>query len=128
MLSNPSELKDARSKIEEFCKSNLPNIELASVTLAIDEALQNVIRYSYKMKKDQKIDLNLPPPTHFRFKPFDLIVFKGVVPIISIRKSRVKEGSLNSFSVFYALTILRHRVASNQKFDLKFEFFGVDYP
>ena len=59
MLSNPSELKDTRSKIEEFCKSNLPHIELASVTLAIDEALQNVIRYSYKMKKDQKIDLNL---------------------------------------------------------------------
>ena len=59
MLSNPEELKDTRSKIEGFCKSNLPNIELASVILAIDEALQNVIRYSYKMKKDQKIDVNL---------------------------------------------------------------------
>ena len=59
ILSNPSELKDTRSKIEEYCKLNLPKIEIASVTLAIDEALQNVIRYSYKMKKDQKIDLKL---------------------------------------------------------------------
>ena len=59
MLSNPSELKDTRSKIEEFCKSNLPNIELASITLAIDEALQNIIRYAYDFDKTKKILINL---------------------------------------------------------------------
>ena len=101
MLSNPSELKNTRSKIEEFCKSNLPNIEIASVILAIDEALQNVIRYSYKMEKDKKIDLSLEIINDDELKVI-ITDYGEQVPLDSIKPrdlDKVRPGGLGVYFI-----------------------------
>ena len=59
ILSNPSELKKVRSLIGDFCKDNCKKIEIFKVKLSVDEALQNIIRYAYKMDKTKKIILTL---------------------------------------------------------------------
>lgn len=59
ILSNPAELKKVRSKLENFCKDNFKNIEIFNVKLSVDEALQNVIRYAYKMDKTKKIIITI---------------------------------------------------------------------
>ena len=57
--SDPSELKTVRKNVELFCKKNLTKIEIFEVKLAIDEALQNIIRYAYNFDKSQKIIIKL---------------------------------------------------------------------
>ena len=57
--SNPTELKIVRSKIEIYCKDNFKKIEIFKVKLSVDEALQNVIKYAYKMDKTKKIVVTL---------------------------------------------------------------------
>jgi serine/threonine-protein kinase RsbW len=59
IYSNPAELKIVRSKIEIYCKDNFKNIEIFKVKLSVDEALQNVIKYAYKMNKTKKILVTL---------------------------------------------------------------------
>ena len=58
-FSNPKELRKVRLEVEIYCKSNLPNLDTSKVILALDEALQNIIRHAYNMKTDQKIDINI---------------------------------------------------------------------
>ena len=55
--SNPEELRQVRLEIEIYCKANFTNIDSSKVIIAVDEALQNVIRYAYEMKPDQLIDI-----------------------------------------------------------------------
>jgi serine/threonine-protein kinase RsbW len=57
--SNPAELKIVRSKIEIYCKDNFKKIEIFKIKLSVDEALQNVIKYAYKMDKTKKIVVTL---------------------------------------------------------------------
>ena len=45
--ADPAELKNVRSKIDEFCKINFTSIDIFKVKLSVDEALQNIIRYAY---------------------------------------------------------------------------------
>ena len=54
-FSNPKELRKVRLEVEMYCKSNLPNLDTSKVILAMDEALQNIIRHAYNMKIDKKI-------------------------------------------------------------------------
>lgn len=53
--SDPSELKDVRKKIELFCKEQSIETDVFLIKLAIDEALQNIIRYAYNFNKTKKI-------------------------------------------------------------------------
>ena len=53
--SDPAELKKVRRKVESFCNENIYNIDVFEVKLAVDEALQNIIRYAYDFDKTQKI-------------------------------------------------------------------------
>ena len=55
--SNPKELRKIRFEIELYCKANFKNLDSSKVILAVDEALQNVMRYAYDMKPDQLIDI-----------------------------------------------------------------------
>ena len=57
--SDPAELKNVRSKIDEFCKTNFTEIDIFKVKLSVDEALQNIIRYAYKMDKTKKIIITI---------------------------------------------------------------------
>ena len=55
--SNPKELRRVRLEIEIYCKTNFTNIETSKVIIAVDEALQNVMRHAYDMKPDKLIDI-----------------------------------------------------------------------
>jgi len=57
--SDPSELKKVREKVEVFCKENQIKVNLLEIKLAIDEALQNIIRHAYKLDKTKKITIKL---------------------------------------------------------------------
>ena len=55
--SNPKELRQVRLEIELYCKANFTNIDSSKAIIAVDEALQNVMRHAYDMKPDQLIDI-----------------------------------------------------------------------
>ena len=57
--SDPSKLKDVRKNIEIFCKKQSIEIDVFLIKLAIDEALQNIIRYAYNFNKTKKILMSL---------------------------------------------------------------------
>ena len=57
--SDPAELKNVRRSIENFCKEKVSKIDVFLVKLAVDEALQNIIRYAYDFDKTRKIIIKL---------------------------------------------------------------------
>ena len=57
--SNPKELRQVRLEIELYCKANFTNLDSSKAIIAVDEALQNVMRHAYDMKPDQLIDIFL---------------------------------------------------------------------
>ena len=57
--SDPAELKNVRRNIENFCKENVNKLDIFLVKLAVDEALQNIIRYAYNFNKTKKIIITL---------------------------------------------------------------------
>ncbi|WP_440931183.1 ATP-binding protein [Candidatus Pelagibacter sp.] len=57
--SDPAELKNVRRSIENFCNENVSKIDVFLVKLAVDEALQNIIRYAYDFDKTRKIIIKL---------------------------------------------------------------------
>ena len=58
--SDPAELKDVRGKMLKcFCKENVNKIDSFLIKLAVDEALQNIIRYAYDFDKTKKIIITL---------------------------------------------------------------------
>ena len=57
--SDPAELKNVRKKIENFCKENVNKLDVFLIKLAVDEALQNIIRYAYDFDKTKKIIITI---------------------------------------------------------------------
>ena len=57
--SDPAELKNVRKNIENFCKEHSVETDIFLIKLAIDEALQNIIRYAYDFDKTKKIIISL---------------------------------------------------------------------
>ena len=55
--SNPKELRQVRLEIELYCKANFTNLDSSKAIIAVDEALQNVMRHAYDMRPDQLIDI-----------------------------------------------------------------------
>ena len=53
--SDPANLKIVRRNVENFCREKEINIDVFNVKLAIDEALQNIIRYAYDFDKTKDI-------------------------------------------------------------------------
>ena len=55
--SNTKELRKVRLEVELFCKANFRNLDSSKVIIAVDEAIQNIIRYAYSMEQDQTIEI-----------------------------------------------------------------------
>ena len=66
--SDPAELKNVRQKVEDFCSDNLIKVNILNIKLAIDEAVQNIIRYAYKFDKTKKITIKLEKISEDSFK------------------------------------------------------------
>ena len=56
--SDPVNLKIVRRNIESFCKEREIDVDVFNVKLAVDEALQNIIRYAYNFDKTKDIIIN----------------------------------------------------------------------
>ena len=60
ILSDPKNLKIVRQKVRDAVNEYQFNVEdLDTVILAIDEAVQNIIRYAYEMNTNKKIIFNI---------------------------------------------------------------------
>ena len=57
--SDPANLKSVRKNVEDFCKENQLNTDIFKAKLAVDEALQNIIRYAYDFDKTKDIVVKL---------------------------------------------------------------------
>ena len=57
--SDPANLKLVRKNVENFCKENQINTDIFKAKLAVDEALQNIIRYAYDFNKTKKIIITM---------------------------------------------------------------------
>ena len=57
--SDPANLKNVRKSVEVFCKENQINTDIFKAKLAVDEALQNIIRYAYDFDKTKDIVVKL---------------------------------------------------------------------
>jgi anti-sigma regulatory factor (Ser/Thr protein kinase) len=66
--SNSKELRKIRLEVEVYCKANFINFDSSKAILAIDEALQNVMRHAYSMEPDKKIDLSFEKIEEESFK------------------------------------------------------------
>lgn len=94
--SDPSELKKVREKVEIFCKENQIKVNLLEIKLAIDEALQNIIRHAYKLDKTKKITIKLEKISGDSFKA-EIRDFGEQVPIDQIKHRAlddIKPGGL----------------------------------
>jgi anti-sigma regulatory factor (Ser/Thr protein kinase) len=94
--SDPSELKKVREKVEIFCKENQIKVNLLEIKLAIDEALQNIIRHAYKLDKTKKITIKLEKISEDSFKA-EIRDFGEQVPIDQIKHRAlddIKPGGL----------------------------------
>ena len=56
--SDPANLKIVRRNIESFCKEREIGVDVFNAKLAVDEALQNIIRYAYNFDKTKDIIIN----------------------------------------------------------------------
>ena len=56
--SDPANLKIVRRNIESFCIEREIGVDVFNVKLAVDEALQNIIRYAYNFDKTKNIIIN----------------------------------------------------------------------
>ena len=94
--SDPSELKKVREKVEVFCKENQIKVNLLEIKLAIDEALQNIIRHAYKLDKTKKITIKLEKISGDSFKA-EIRDYGERVPIDQIKHRAlddIKPGGL----------------------------------
>lgn len=57
--SDPANLKSVRKNVEDFCKKNQLDTDIFNAKLAVDEALQNIIRYAYDFDKTKDIVVKL---------------------------------------------------------------------
>ena len=99
-LSNPSELKEIRSKIVTYCKDNLPDLDTSNVIIAVDEAVQNIIRHAYEMKADQKIIIDLEKKDNNSLK-IQIIDYGKQVPLDKIASRNLKEVKPGGLGVYF---------------------------
>lgn len=99
--SDPAELKNVRSKIDEFCKTNFTKIDIFKVKLSVDEALQNIIRYAYEMNKSKDVTIEFQKNSEGNFQIL-IKDFGKQVPIDSIKGrdlDDVKPGGLGVYFI-----------------------------
>src|SRR5271169_2374416 len=73
MSSNPRHLSIVRAAVDQIgMVYGLTEASCQGVTLAVDEAVANVIRHAYKNRHDQEIELNCQAgDDHLEFTLFD---------------------------------------------------------
>ena len=103
--SNPSELKDLRVQIKKYLDENFKDLKVDEILLAIDEAVQNIIRYAYEMKADQPIDIEIQKTKNFSIKIRD---YGKQVELSSIAPRKLNEVRPGGLGVHFIRTICKN--------------------
>ena len=103
--SDPAELKNVRSKIDEFCKNNFAEIDIFKVKLSVDEALQNIIRYAYEMNKSKDIIIEFQKNSEDNFQ-ISIKDFGKQVPIDSIKGRDLDDVKPGGLGVYFIKKVL----------------------
>ena len=98
--SDPKQLKIVRLKIDEFCKTNFTEIDIFKVKLAVDEALQNIIRYAYEMDKSKDVIIEIKKNSQSNFQ-IEIKDFGKQVPIESIKGRKLDDIKPGGLGVYF---------------------------
>ena len=83
-----------------YCKDNLPDLDTSNVIIAVDEAVQNIIRYAYEMKADQKIIIDLEKKDNNSLK-IQIIDYGKQVPLDTIASRNLNEVKPGGLGVYF---------------------------
>lgn len=103
--SNPSELKNLREEIKKYLEENFKDLKVDEILLAIDEAVQNVIRHAYEMRTDQPIDIEIQKTKNFSIKIRD---YGKQVELSSIAPRKLDEVRPGGLGVHFIRTICKN--------------------
>jgi len=103
--SNPSELKNLREEIKKYLEENFKDSKVDEILLAIDEAVQNVMRHAYKMKTNQPIDIEIQKTKNFSIKIRD---YGKQVELSSIAPRKLDEVKPGGLGVHFIRTICKN--------------------
>ena len=98
--SNTKELRKVRLEVELFCKANFTSLDSSKAILAVDEAIQNVMRHAYDMKSDQLIDIffKKTESNNFEVKIRD---YGKQTPLENIKSRDLKETRPGGLGVYF---------------------------
>jgi anti-sigma regulatory factor (Ser/Thr protein kinase) len=113
--SNPNELKNLRGQIKKYLNENFKDLKVDEILLAIDEAVQNIIRHAYEMKANQPIDVEIQKTKNFSIKIRD---YGKQVELSSIAPRKLNEVRPGGLGVHFIRTIcknVKYEHAKNNK-------------
>ncbi len=103
--SNPNELKNLRGQIKKYLNENFNDLKVDEILLAIDEAVQNIIRHAYEMKANQPIDIEIQKTKNFSIKIRD---YGKQVELSSIAPRKLDEVRPGGLGVHFIRTICKN--------------------
>jgi anti-sigma regulatory factor (Ser/Thr protein kinase) len=103
--SNPNELKNLRGQIKKYLNENFKDLKVDEILLAIDEAVQNIIRHAYEMKANQPIDVEIQKTKNFSIKIRD---YGKQVELSSIAPRKLNEVRPGGLGVHFIRTICKN--------------------
>jgi anti-sigma regulatory factor (Ser/Thr protein kinase) len=103
--SNPNELKNLRGQIKKYLNENFKDLKVDEILLAIDEAVQNIIRHAYEMKANQPIDVEIQKTQNFSIKIRD---YGKQVELSSIAPRKLNEVRPGGLGVHFIRTICKN--------------------
>jgi anti-sigma regulatory factor (Ser/Thr protein kinase) len=103
--SNPSELKNFRGQIKKYLEEKFKDLKIDEILLAIDEALQNVIRHAYEMKTDMPINVEIQKTKNFSIKIRD---YGKQVDLSSIKSRNLDEVRPGGLGIHFIRAICKN--------------------
>jgi anti-sigma regulatory factor (Ser/Thr protein kinase) len=103
--SNPNELKNLRGQIKKYLNENFKDLKVDEILLAIDEAVQNIIRHAYEMKANQPIDVEIQKTKNFSIKIRD---YGKQVELSSIAPRKLNEVRPGGLGIHFIRTICKN--------------------
>lgn len=111
ILSDPANLKIVRKKVREAIDEyDYKSDKIDEIILAVDEAVQNIIRYAYDMAKDKKISFKILKDDKILI--FEIRDFGKQVPLEKIQSRDLDDVRPGGLGVHFIKSIAK---------DVKFE-------
>jgi serine/threonine-protein kinase RsbW len=116
ILSDPANLKIVRQKVRIAVETFNPEYkDIDALILAIDEAVQNIIRYAYEMDKTKKITFEVYKSDHAIV--FEIRDFGKQAPIEKIKSRDLEDVKPGGLGVHFIKSIAKEVDYIHQKDD-----------